>query len=269
MLSKSSRWLICALAALYAILGLALFVFPTRLAPAFAWNVSPFVAMTIGGWCLGNAWAALVAARRWRWSQVYAVLIYLWLFGLLQLVIVFLFRDKLRLEHPIAWLYLLALLTNGVATAAGIADWFRLRPAWTTNGRVITPLVRLLIALFVVFVGFLGLYGLLAREGWPGTNGGIFPELMSLFTLRSFGAFYLSLALATSTLWIARRFESFLAFIFAEMGLVVAITLAALWNIELFDFGARPGGLAYIGVYVVVGAVMLALMWKYGTHDVA
>lgn len=268
MLSKSSRLLTYGLAALYALLGLALLVFPARLAPAFAWNVSPFVAMTIGGWCLGNAWAALVAARRWRWSQVYAVLIYLWLFGLLQLLVVFLFRDKLRLEHPIAWLYLLTLLTNVVAAAWGLADWFRLRPSWITDGRTITPLIRLLIILFVVFVSFLGLYGLLAQEGWPGTNGGIFPEVMSPFTLRSFGAFYLSLALATATLWISRRFESFLTFIFAEMGLVVAITLAALWNLRLFDFTARPGGLAYIGVYGIVGAVMLVLMWKYGTHDV-
>jgi hypothetical protein len=267
MLSESSRLLTYALAALYAILGLALFVFPARLAPLFAWNISPFVAMTIGGWCLGNAWAALVASRRWRWSQVYAVLIYLWLFGLLQLVVVFLFRDKLRLEHPIAWLYLLVLLTNVTAAILGITDLFRLRPPWTTGGRAITPFIRLLIILFVVFVGFLGFYGLFAQEGWPGTRGGIFPELMSPFTLRSFGAFYLSLALATAMLWIARRFESFLTFIFAEMGLVIAITLAALRNIKLFDFATRPGGLAYVGVYVVVGAVMLALMWKYGTHE--
>jgi hypothetical protein len=49
MLSESSRWLTYALAALYAILGLALFVFPARLVSLFAWNISPFVAMTIGG----------------------------------------------------------------------------------------------------------------------------------------------------------------------------------------------------------------------------
>lgn len=268
MLSIVSRWLTYLLALLYASLGVALFFLPARIAPYFAWNISPFVAMTMGGWCLGNAWAALIAARRWRWSQVYPILIYLWLFGILELLIVFLFFDKIRLSHPIARLYLLTLLMSVTAAIWGIVDWFRLRPAWATPGRLITPLMRFFIVLFVIFVGFLGLYGLFAGDGWPGTNGGIFPELMSPFTLRSFGAFYLSLALATATLWFSKRFESFLSLSLAALGLIIPITLAALWNIELFDFAGRPGGMAYIGVYVIVGAIIGGLMLKYGAHDV-
>lgn len=269
MLSTISRWLTIVLVALYAVLGIALFVLPGRLSAVFAWNVSPFVTMTIGGWCLGNAWAALVAVRRWQWAQVYPILIYLWLFGILELLIVFIFRDKLRLEHPIAWLYLLTLVVNVLAAVWGVMDLLRLRPAWSTPGRRVTPLIRFMIIFFVLFVGFLGFYGLFAGEGWPGTNGGIFPEVMSPFTLRSFGAFYLALALAAATLWITLRFESFLPFIYAEFGLIVAITLAAIWNIRLFDFAGRPGGLAYIGVYLIVGAATLILMLIYGTRDVA
>lgn len=267
MLSTTSRRLTYALFALYTIMGFALFVLPVRLSAVFAWNISPFVAMTIGGWSLGNAWATLVAARRWRWSEVYPILIYVWLFGLLQLIVVFLFRDKLRLAHPIAWLYLLTLITNGAAAVWGMGDVARHRPAWATDGRSLPLLIRLLIILFVAFVGFLGLYGLFAQQGWPGTNGGIFPEVMSPFTLRSFGAFYLALALASASLWISLRFESLLPFIYAEFGLIVTITLAAVWHIRLFDFAERPGGLAYIGIYVLVGAVLLVVMFRYGTRD--
>lgn len=267
MLSNVSRWLTYTLAVLYGVLGLALFILPVQLSAVFAWNISPFVAMTIGGWCLGNAWAAWLAAHRWRWAEVYPVLIYLWLFGLLQLLVVFLFRDKLRLEHPIAWLYVLTLLINGAALVWGVADVIHRRPAWAASNRSLPLFIRLLILVFVVFVGFLGFYGLFAQQGWPGTNGGIFPEVMSPFTLRSFGAFYLALALASASLWSTLRFESFLSFICAEFGLIVTITLAALWHIRLFDFAARPGGLAYIGIYVVVGAVLLVLMKRYGTRD--
>jgi hypothetical protein len=33
--------------------------------------------ITIGGWCLGNAWLAYINARRWEWKLVYSSLIYL------------------------------------------------------------------------------------------------------------------------------------------------------------------------------------------------
>ena len=65
MLSRASRWLTYLNAVLYAALGGILFVFPGKMAPVFAWKVSVFVTMTIGGWCLGNAWLAWISARRW------------------------------------------------------------------------------------------------------------------------------------------------------------------------------------------------------------
>lgn len=63
-LSPATRLLTYTLTALYGVLGAALLLFSGALSAVFAWNVSPFIAMTIGGWCLGNAWAAFVAARR-------------------------------------------------------------------------------------------------------------------------------------------------------------------------------------------------------------
>lgn len=267
MLSNVSRWLTYSLALLYAALGLALFILPEQLSAVFAWNVSPFIAMTIGGWCLGNAWIALVAARRWRWAQVYPLLIYLWLFGALELLILILFREKLRLDHPIAWLYLVTLIVNAVAAVVGTVDWLRLRPS---TDPAILPRVPLQLAqtiIFVLFVSFLGIYALVAQIGWPGTHGGIFPEEMSLFTLRSFGAFYFSLAMSAVPLLWARGRMAFLNFMFGESMLILTITAAALRYINVFDFRARPGGLIYIGVYIIVGIVAAINLLTQGTGD--
>jgi len=71
MLSNLSRWLTYTCALLYAILGALLFLFPAQLAPVFAWKVTAFMTITIGGWCLGNAWLAYINARRWEWKLVY------------------------------------------------------------------------------------------------------------------------------------------------------------------------------------------------------
>ena len=112
MLSNTSRLLTYLNALLYAVLGAALFFLPEQLAPVFAWKVTAFMAATMGGWCIGNAWSAFVAARRWEWRLVYPSLIYLWVFGVTELIVVVSFRDKLALQHPIAWLYLVTVGLN-------------------------------------------------------------------------------------------------------------------------------------------------------------
>jgi hypothetical protein len=81
MLSNTSQWLTYLTGLLYAILGFLLFFLPEHFAPVFAWKVTPFMMMTIGGWCIGNAWLAWITAQRWQWSLVYSALTYLWLFG--------------------------------------------------------------------------------------------------------------------------------------------------------------------------------------------
>ncbi len=96
MLSLVSRILTYALSLLYAVTGAALFVLPDQMAPVFAWKVTPFMAMTVGGWCLGNAWLAWITARRWEWRLVYTSLIYLWIFGLIEIAVLIAFRAKLR-----------------------------------------------------------------------------------------------------------------------------------------------------------------------------
>jgi len=265
MLSNLSRWLTYATALLYAVLGAALFLLPEQLAPVFAWKVTAFITMTIGGWCLGNAWLAFISARRWDWKRIYSALLYLWLFGIGQMLVVASFRENLKLEHPIAWLYLLALAVNVLAALVASLDWLRTRPSRAFSGQALTLQQRWPAFAFVLFVGFLGLYGLNAPIGAPGTNGGIFPEIMSLFTLRSFGAFYFCLALGAVPLFWERNLQTALHQAFAAYGLIFFITLAGFVYIGLFDFSTRPGGMAYFGAYLIVGIPLLFVFRKYGT----
>lgn len=269
MLSNTSRWFTYLLSFLYALTGLLLFFLPEQLAPVFAWNVTPFMAMTIGGWCLGNAWLAWISARRWQWSLVFSALLYLWLFGLGELLVLFSFRERVVLAHPIAWLYLITLLVNAVAAVVGFVDWLRIRPGLSTAYPELNPGQQAATIAFVLFVGFLGLYGSFAQIGAPGTNGGIFPEVMSLFTLRSFGMFYLTLALAVVPYLWHKNVSALLHHSLASYGLIVFITVAAFVYIRLFDFSARPGGLLYFAAYLAVGIPLIFVFRKLETGDSA
>ena len=264
MLSTTSRWLTYLLGILYTILGASLFVLPEQLAPVFAWKVTAFMTMTIGAWCLGNAWLAFVVARRWRWSLVYPGLYYLWIFGIGELFVLIVFRANLFLVHPIAWLYLITLVVNVIAALVGLLELLRSRPAVDSGPKPTSLQYGGLIA-FIVLVGLLGLYGCTARIGAVGTNGGIFPELMSLFTLRSFGVFYLSLALAVVPLLWDGNLNTWVSHGFAAFGLILFITVAAFVYLRLFDFAANPGGLAYFGAYLAVGIPLLIIFLRSGT----
>ncbi|RJP50015.1 MAG: hypothetical protein C4583_11425 [Anaerolineaceae bacterium] len=263
MLSPISRLLTYTCAVLYLIFGGLLFFIPESLAPVFAWKVTAFMTMTIGGWCLGNAWLAFVSARRWEWGIVHSALLYLWLFGILETGVLFLFRDKLNLSHPIAWMYLATLLVNVLTALVGLVDWLRLRPSLDPSSPRISSGQTVTVILFVLFVGSLGIYGMIAQNGWVGTNGGIFPEVMSLFTLRSFGVFYFSLALAVVPYLWTKNFNALLHHSYASYGLIFFITAAAFVYLGLFDFAKNPGGLLYFAAYLGVGIPVFFVLLKY------
>ena len=264
MLSNTSRWLTYLLAVLYAVLGALLFFLPESLAPVFAWKVTPFMTMTIGGWCLGNAWLAWVSARRWQWSLVYGSLVYLWIFGVGEFLVLLNFRNALVLAHPIAWLYLITLVINTVAAVIGIVDWIRIKPSLAASSPFRSWEYAATLA-FIIFVGFLGAYGTFAPLGAPGTNGGIFPEIMSPFTLRSFGMFYFSLSLSVVPHLLNQNRSALLHYGYAAYALIIFITAAAFVYIRLFDFSARPGGLLYFGAYLIVGIPFIFIFLKLGT----
>jgi energy-converting hydrogenase Eha subunit A len=265
MLSNTSRMLTYLTASLYAILGILLFFLPEQLAPVFAWKVTPFMTMTIGGWCIGNAWLAYVTARRWDWKLVYPALFYLWAFGITELIVLVAFRAKLVLVHPIAWLYSITLCVNVLTAIAGLFDFFRTRPARQDFGHSTQTLHRVMALGFVIIVGLLAVFGLFAQIGAAGTNGGVFPEVMSLFTLRSFAVFYLSLTIGALPLIWERNLSVLLNHAYAAYALVIFITLAIFVYIGIFDFANRPGQLIYVGAYFLVGIPIGTVLLREGT----
>jgi hypothetical protein len=265
MLSRTLQLFLYALAALYGLLGATLFVAPTWSSANFAWRVSPFVAMTIGGWCLGNAWASYVAAGRARWATVFSVIVYLSLFGFTETAVLVTFRDRLLLAGPLAWLYLLALVATCLFAVTAWIEWWRRRPLLARCGAPTGPAVNTMAIAFILFVGFLGVYGLVAVEGMPALNAGVFPERLTPFSLQAFGAFYLCLALSVIPTVMARGLNNILTHGYAMYGALVAITVAAIVHIDRFDFAGRPTQLLYLGIYVLVGAATGFLLLRYGT----
>jgi hypothetical protein len=181
------------------------------------------------------------------------------------LLVLFNFRDKLVLAHPIAWLYMVTLGINTITAIVGMIDWLHIRPALASSYPAFSSGQYFATLAFVLFVGFLGLYGLTAQVGAPGTNGGIFPEVMSPFTLRSFGMFYFTLALAVIPYLSYRNVNAILHHSIASYGLIVFITIAAFVYLQLFDFGARPGGSLYFLAYLAVGIPLIFVFRKFGT----
>ncbi len=106
---------------------------------------------------------------------------------------------------------------------------------------------------------------MLVENGSFGTNGGIFPEVMTPFTLRAFGGFYLALTLAVIPLLTERNIVTFLHHSIASYGLILAITAAALMNLGLFDLANHPTRLLYIGAYLIVGIPLLFVFLRLGT----
>jgi len=265
MLSNTSRWLTYLLAILYAVLGFLLFFFSGSLAPVFAWKVTSFMAATMGGWCIGNAWSAFFSARRWDWKLIYMALVYLWIFGIAELGVLIAFRDKLVLQHPIAWLYFITICLNALAAVVGIYDWIRLKPAHSSFGPHAKAFHYILISGFVLIVAVLAIYGLYAQVGDVGTNGGVFPEVMSLFTLRAFAAFYLSLCISAAIGLRERNLLTLLNYGFSSYMLVIAITAAIFVYFHLFDFATRPGQLIYVGAYFLVGIPLTITIFREGT----
>jgi hypothetical protein len=174
------------------------------------------------------------------------------------------FSDRVLLASPLAWIYVTALLLTCLLAVVAAVEAWRRRPVLIEIGPRFGGVTLILTAIFILLVGFLGCYGLLAVEGMPGLNGGIFPERMTMFSLRAFGAFYLALAIGAVPLLRARGHGNVLTYGVAAYGLIVFITMAALVFIGHFDFVARPTQAIYLGVYLLVGIVVGIYMLRYG-----
>jgi hypothetical protein len=265
MIAPTLRTLLFVLAAGYCAMGVTLFLAPHWAANNFAWRVSPFVAMTIGGWCIGTAWVCFIVAQRAQWWAMICPILYLALFGIFESAVVISFRERLLISHPLAWLYCGILVGTCLVALAALFEARRHRPIVSAVGPPLSKVAIGLALLFIGIVGFLGIYGLTAVPGMRGLNASIFPEQLSPFSLRAFGAFYFALALAVVPLLWARGIGNLVNHGFAMYALLVFITLAAIFFIERFDFVGRPTQLFYIGIYLAVATAVGVYLVRYGT----
>ena len=246
-------------------MGVLSFVFPSWATGEFPWKVGPFLATTIGGWCLGTAAIAVEAGRDARLPRILPLLAYLWLFGAGQLLVLVAFADKFQAQGLLTYPYLIGLFALLGSAAFGLADWWRRRPDLFGASIDDTPppawAPRLALA-FTAFVGVLVAGTLIAGPNGIAAQRGFVPEAMTLFSLRAFAAFFLALAAMGIAVFPARAVDTYVVLARTGLYLSVPITIAALLNLGLFDLGSRPGGILYLGAYLVVDVgLSLALVW--------
>jgi hypothetical protein len=240
--------------------GVPLFVAPSWAADRFAWNVSPFVAMTAGAWCLGTAVFAAWAVVDRRWKAIRPCILYVLAFGISQLAVALYEEELLRTDVALSWPYLVSLGLSVAGGALALADGWRHFGPDHRPGLALLPWMRGADVFFVVFVWFLALVAFVAPD--RATNGSIFPEPLSLFSLRAFGVFYLSLGVAFAALARDRRADAVVVGMWCGVALVVPILVATAVQADSFDLSEHPGQLAYPLAYVaaLVGAVVI-LRW--------
>lgn len=248
-------------AAAYVVIGLPLFLAPAWAADNFAWTVSPFVAMTAGGWCLGTAAFAAYGVLARRWSAVRPCVVYVFSFGLTEMGVALYERERLRTGDPLTWPYLVAL---GLSVVCGLAAFALGRGRFGPDRRPGLTLARFQHGLMIGFVALVFLLALVAFIApTRATNGAVFPEALSLFSLRAFGVFYLSLGVAMLVLVKDTRADAFLVYMRAGLVLVALILAATIVYAGSFDLGDHPLQAVYPLAYVValVGAVV-SLVWE-------
>jgi hypothetical protein len=253
--APNARALLVATAVAYVVTGLPLFLAPGWSSRHFAWKVSPFVAMTAGAWCLGTAAFALSAVRERRWTAARPAVVYTFAFGLSQLVVALYEHRLLRTRELLTWPYLAAL---GLSIVAGIVAMASGREHLGPDRRPGLPVTRFTRFLMIAFIGLVFFLAAVAFAAPPrATGGAVFPEPLSLFSLRAFGVFYLSLGVGMIVLVADRHADAFLLYMRAGLVLVVPILVATVVYAGSFDLSAHPFQLLYPLAYVValVGSV--------------
>jgi hypothetical protein len=246
----------------YVATGVPLFVAPSWASEHFAWKVSSFVAMTAGAWCLGTAvWAAWALLDHRGWEPIRPCIFYVLSFGAAELGVALYESDLLRTDVVLAWPYLAAL---GLSVAGGVlalVDGRRhLGPDRRPGGLRVPWMLTVTDVVFVAFVWALAAVAFWAPAG--ATNGNVFPEPLSLFSLRAFGVFYLSLGVGLGVLVADRRADAYLVGMWGGLALVVPILVATAVHADSFDLSEHPKQLGYPLAYVaaLVGATII-LAW--------
>ena len=249
MMPAASRRLAYGVAAVFALPGIVLYLFSEWAAGNFAWPITSFVAMTMGSWFLGGAYVAIRAARLRTWPVAYPGLVFVGLFGLLEVAVLLFHLEDATLTGFLPTLYFLGILAALFAGVAWLAAWVRVRSGeGPPAGDPPTIWMRVLTAGFALFAGYIGVRLLLGTS----RGGEVWPGRLSLVTARAFGAFYTALALTVVPLVWSRTLAPILALLPPAAVGSILITVPALIYFEQFDFDLQSGGRVYIGTYVFV-----------------
>lgn len=263
MLHPRTRAAIRIGALLYIVLGLVLFAAPAWAASEFPWMVTPLLAMTIGGWALGNGAGAWFASAPGQATRTMPVLVYLVAFAALELLVVIAFRGAFKLDVVLTVPYLITLGFSLIVSAFGVLELYTSSDIVLESDAPLRPTVVWLLRGLTIFVLLLAVGGFLAGTGGLSTTGKIFPEPLTLFSIRAFAAFYLALAVGLSALLLRPGLRS--AFTLGLMGvsLIIPILAAALLNIGVFDLIERPLGLLYLAAYILVLGPSAWFLWQH------
>jgi hypothetical protein len=247
--------------------GGLLFLAPAWAAERFPWTVTPFVAMTIGGWCIGVTCFSWIGGRRGPIGAVLPVLTFVWLFGLSEIVVLFVDKPSFRVDAPLAVPYVLSLALTLASGGFGLLDLAhrtaRGEDIHGDEGAPVRGAVRAVLVGLALLLGLLAVGVLVAGTVSSATSGKVFPEPVTLFTVRAFGALNLSLAIG-ALIAAVRRSRTASAWLALAAGFLIVPTLiAAFANFATFDLSNRPLGAVYVGAYVVLLGLIVPFVWQH------
>lgn len=267
MLTPISRGVHRVTAAAYLGFGALLFLAPAWAAERFPWSVTPFVAMTIGGWCIGVTCFSWIGGRRGPIGAVLPVLTFVWLFGLSEILVLFLDKPAFRVDAPLAVPYVLSLALTLASGGFGLVDLAhrtaRGEDIHGSEGAPIGGPVRAVLVTLALLLGLLSIGVLFAGTVSSATSGKVFPEPVTLFTVRAFGALNLSLAVGALIAALRRSRSASVWLALAGGFLIVPTLVAAFANAGAFDLANRPLGGVYVGAYVVLLGLIVPFVWRH------
>ena len=189
MLSDSTVRIVRLVAGVLLIVGLLMMA----RWPISQWPVSGELAVTtVGAWLVGMAFHAWWLQRRRTLIGALPSAVQLAGFGLGLLAVILVYFNKVKLDMA-AVLFIGALI--GAASAGLIPIIESRRMPMQDNHHPMPMIVRIGILGFVLIACYIGGKLILAKSN-SYSEGGIFPERLNEPTMRMFGVFYLSVALA-------------------------------------------------------------------------
>lgn len=197
-LTKPTRWILYAAAALVFLAGVQLFVFSEQTAMYFAWTiVPPLTAAFLGAAYFAAVPVEVISARQPTWAQARVAIPGIWLFTTLTLVATLLHFDRFHFTSPdpvpraAAWLWL-AIYTV-VPVALLLVLFLQVRSPGADPDRV-RPLPAWLRVALIAFGSGMMIVGTVLFVA-PSAIIPVWPWALTPLTARAIGAWFLGIGL--------------------------------------------------------------------------